>query len=103
MKNLNLNKNQSITLGIIQQLRIGQHLKIKKIAKNDPSKFIQLVKELIDIGYCEYEFSNDYEDVKRLNLPEYAKDYFTKLNLDYEQSKQNIEPSDKVTNTNPGD
>lgn len=84
MRNFTLNHNQQITLLILQQLRIGQYLKISIIARRDPAKFIMIVKELIDLGFSEYEFTKDYKEVKRLDLPEYAKDFFTKLYQDYE-------------------
>lgn len=95
MKNLQLSKHQSYTLGILQKLRRRQYLKIKDHATRDPAKFIEIVKSLIDIGFCEYEFSNDYKEVRRLDLPDYAIDYFTKLKLEYEQTEKNNQQGKK--------
>lgn len=88
MKNLCLNKEQEITLGILQQMKQGQYLKIKDVARRSPDKFIEIVKSLIDMGYCEYEFTNDYREVRRMHLPDFAIDYFIKLNREYEQTKK---------------
>ena len=91
MNDLCLNDEQKITLGILQKLKQGQYLKIKDVAKRSPDKFIEIVKSLIDIGYCEYEFTNDYKEVRRMHLPDYAKYYFTNLKKEYEQTKENYQ------------
>lgn len=96
MKSLILNEIQQITLSILQKLKIGQYLKVRTIAKRDPDKFRQIVKQLIDFGYSEYEFTDDYSEIRRLDLPNYAKDYFTQLKKDYEQSKQDNDGGDTV-------
>ncbi|WP_099368101.1 hypothetical protein [Sphingobacterium sp. 1.A.4] len=100
MKSLILNEVQQVTLDILQKLRIGQYLKVRSIAKKDPEKFRDTVKQLIDFGYSEYEFTNDYTEIRRLDLPNYAKDYFTQLRNYYEQNKQNNDGSDSVAKVN---
>ena len=65
-----------LVLTKLRKLEIGGKLVVAEIAKRDPEGFIKLVKRLISCGWSEYEFSNDYTEVKRLDLPDFARDYY---------------------------
>ncbi len=87
-----------LVLTKLRKLDIGEKLIIGDVAKKDPKGFIEVVKRLIRSGWCEYEFSDDYREVKRLDLPEFARDWFReqsralKLN-EHETKIHNTEPS----------
>ena len=49
---------------------------MSEVAKRDPKGFIKVIKRLISCGWSEHEFSNDYKEVKRLDLPYFARDYY---------------------------
>lgn len=70
------------TLSRLKKLNINQLGRVKDFAPNNPDLFIQVVKQLICAGWCEYEFTNDYSAIKRLDLPEFARDYFRKMQED---------------------
>jgi len=84
-----------IVLTRLKKLKIGESLVIDEVAKRNPKGFIEVVKRLIRCGWSEYEFSNDYKMVKRLDLPDFARDYFCeqswalKLNIHDNNIKQN--------------
>lgn len=63
-------------LTILQKLKPGQWLKIRDVAKNKPDFFRQVVKQLIRAGYSEYEFNDDYTEIRRTDLPDYARNFF---------------------------
>lgn len=63
----------------LQEIPIGSVVPIQLLAKRDPDGFSKGVKRLICSGWCEYEFTNDYSAIKRLDLPEFARTYFKKL------------------------
>lgn len=63
----------------LQRIPIGQTVLISEMAKKDPDGFIQATKRLIRSGWSEYEFTNDYDGVRRLDLPDFARDFFRKL------------------------
>jgi len=71
-----------IVLTKLKKLKIGETLVIKEVAKINPSGFIEVVKRLIRCGWSEYEFSNDYKMVKRLDLPDFARDWFLEQSLE---------------------
>jgi len=63
----------------LSTIKIGETIKVSILAKKDPVGFSQAVKRLIRAGWCEYEFSNDYTAVRRLDLPDFARAFFNKL------------------------
>jgi uncharacterized protein (DUF736 family) len=63
----------------LSTIKIGETIKVSDLAKKDPDGFIQAVKRLIRAGWSEYEFSNDYLSVRRLDLPDFARAFFKKL------------------------
>ena len=65
-----------LVLTKLRKLEIGGKLVISEVAKRNPDGFINVVKRLISCGWSEYEFSNDYKEVKRLYLPDFARDYY---------------------------
>ncbi len=65
-----------LVLKKLMTINIGDTIDISKLAPKDPSGFSSGVKRLIRSGWCEYEFSNDYSAIRRLNLPDFASDYF---------------------------
>src|SRR5690606_1405537 len=79
----------------LQKIPIGVSVKVSDIAKRDPSGFVQAVKRLIRAGWCEYEFTNDYSGVKRLDLPDFARDYFQKLKDEYTKKSGGRSSSDE--------
>lgn len=60
-------------------IKIGDTISIGKLAPKDPDGFSDGVKRLIRSGWCEYEFSNDYSAIRRLDLPDFASDHFKTL------------------------
>ena len=75
-----------VALDRLRKLNRNQYGKVKDFAPNNPELFIQIVKGLIRAGYCEYEFSDDYTAVKRLDLPDHATDYFDELKVKFTKS-----------------
>lgn len=65
-----------LVLTKLRKLGIGETLIISEVAKRNPEGFIEVIKRLIRCGWSEYEFSNDYKMVKRLDLPDFARDYY---------------------------
>lgn len=65
-----------LVLTKLKKLEIGAKLVIAEVAKRDPEGFINVIKRLISCGWSEYEFSNDYTEVKRLDLPDFARDWY---------------------------
>ena len=65
-----------LVLTKLKKLEIGGRLIIAEVAKRDPEGFINVIKRLISCGWSEYEFSNDYTEVKRLDLPDFARDWY---------------------------
>lgn len=95
--------SRDIYLWVLNELRkipIGSRRFMSDFEVNDKGLLIEIIKTLIRTGWSEYELTNDYSAIKRLDLPNYAKDYFTKLRKDYEQSKQNNDGSDTVAKVN---
>lgn len=62
---------------LISRIGIGESKTISELVTKPGGEhaLIEAIKELIDFGFIEYEFSNDYTSVKRLNLPPYAIKY----------------------------
>lgn len=88
MKNLILSAHQQKTLAIIQQLKPYQRLKVRDIAKSNPEKFIELVKSLIDLGFIEYEFTDDYTALKRLNMSNFGIKELNELKQMFDKKSQ---------------
>lgn len=63
-------------LSILQKLKPGQWLKIRDAAKHKPEFFKQIVKQLIKAGWSEYEFNDDYTEIRRTGLPDFARGWF---------------------------
>lgn len=70
-----------LVLTKLRKLEIGGRLVVADVAKRDPDGFINVVKRLISCGWSEYEFSNDYKEVKRLDLPDFARDYYREQSM----------------------
>lgn len=68
----------AVTLKILQRIPRGGMTLVKVEAKKNPKLFVESVKKLIDTGYSEYEFSEDYTAIKRLDLPDFARFSFWK-------------------------
>ncbi|MGJ1360639.1 hypothetical protein ACR79B_04865 [Sphingobacterium spiritivorum] len=69
-------------LKILQQkIPEGQTVSLSELVtkKGGEESLKMAVMKLIDAGWSEYEFTNDYKNVKRLKLPDYAKDYLQKI------------------------
>lgn len=77
----------------LQKIPTGATVRIDTIAKKDPSGFVAAVKRLICSGWSEYEFTNDYSAIRRLDLPNYARDYFKTLRDEYTKKTSTI-PTD---------
>ena len=80
-------------LGLLQsKVGIGQTVKLSLLTKkkDGESALREAIMTLIDAGWCEYEFTNDYSGVRRLDLPDFAKDYFKQLEKEYEQIKHKV-------------
>jgi len=77
----------------LQKLKVNQLGRVQDFAPNNPALFVQVVKHLICAGWCEYEFTNDYSAIKRLDLPDFARDYFKKMQMELEQGKSILENS----------
>jgi|GEM_PF-643084 len=65
-----------LVLTKLRKLEIGGRLVVAEVAKRDPEGFINVIKRLISCGWSEYEFSDDYTEVKRLDLPDFARDWY---------------------------
>ena len=83
----------------LQRIPIGQTVLISEMAKKDPNGFIQATKRLVRSGWSEYEFTNDYDGVRRLDLPDFARDFFRKLKN--ECTKKTREHSSRNENRTP--
>jgi hypothetical protein len=70
-----------LVLTKLRKLEIGGKLIVAEVAKRDPEGFIKVVQKLISCGWSEYEFSNDYKEVKRLDLPDFARDYYREQSM----------------------
>ena len=72
-------KNDALykALQIVRKIPIGETKLLSELVtkKGGESFLMEAVKRLIDSGWIEYEFTNDYTGLKRLNLPEHAKEY----------------------------
>ncbi|MFE2860946.1 hypothetical protein [Sphingobacterium multivorum] len=73
------------TLTKLRKLKVNQLGRVQDFAPNNPSLFVQVVKQLICAGWCEYEFTNDYSAIKRLDLPDFARDYFKKMQMELDE------------------
>lgn len=71
-------EHQLKALSILRSINIGESIPVSMLItkKGGEDAFKEVVIQLIDLGYREYEFSNDYSAVKRLNLPDYAIKFF---------------------------
>ncbi|SFC07364.1 hypothetical protein SAMN05421747_10412 [Parapedobacter composti] len=63
-------------LSILKKLKPGQWLKVRDVAKHNPEFFKEIVKQLIRAGWSEYEFNGEYTEIRRLDLPDYARAYY---------------------------
>jgi len=61
------NYAHEVAFRMLSKLPVGGMIAVDEVAKNDPQKFIECVKDLIDHGFYMFEFSNDYKFVKRIN------------------------------------
>ncbi len=68
-----------LVLKKLMTIKVGDTIAISKLATKDPKGFSDGVKRLIRSGWCEYEFSNDYSAIRRLDLPDFASDHFKTL------------------------
>lgn len=68
-------------LSILQKLKPGQWLKIRDAAKHKPEFFKEIVKQLIKAGWSEYEFNEDYTEIRRIDLPDYARGWFSRQRM----------------------
>ncbi|EFK57387.1 hypothetical protein U0038_17375 [Sphingobacterium spiritivorum] len=69
-------------LKILQQkIPEGQSASLSELVtkKGGENSLKIAVMKLIDAGWTEYEFTEDFKYVKRLKLPDYAKDYLQKI------------------------
>lgn len=82
-----------IVLNRLRKLEKGESLTVREVAKRNPDGFIEVVKRLIRCGWCEYEFSNDYSMVKRLDLPEFARNWFREQRTALKLNKNETELS----------
>ena len=81
-------------LGILQEkVKLGyppRKLVDLVTKKGGELAFRKAIMTLIEAGWCEYEFTNDYRGVRRLDLPDFARGYYKELrNIKNEQSKHN--------------
>lgn len=67
-----MDKVLDITLKVLNQIPVGGKTLVSVEAKKNPKLFIESVKKLIDLGYTEFEFTNDYTAVKRLDKPDFT-------------------------------
>lgn len=65
---MEMTEHQKICFNKLSAIPKGCALSISDIAKNSPDYFISLVKQIIDMGYGQFEFSNDYTQVKHLDI-----------------------------------
>ena len=79
-------KEDKIVESILDRLKVGQVLKVRDIARKDPKKFVEITKQLIDNGRIEFEFSEDYREIKRT---EHDKKFFDDFRKQTE-SKKNV-------------
>jgi len=68
-------------LAIVKKIPVGETRLLSELVtkKGGEKAFVSAVKQLIDAGWVEYEFTNDYSGVRRLDLPDYARTYFKNL------------------------
>ena len=78
----------------LSTIQIGEAIKVSILAKKDPVGFCQAVKRLIRAGWCEYEFTNDYTAVRRLDLPDFARAFFNKLKDEHSNANTQTNKSD---------
>lgn len=78
----------SLVLKRLNQIPLGLIVEVGEMAKKDPVGFSESVKCLIRSGWSEYEFTNEYNAIRRLPLPDYASNYFKKLNHEYTSTKR---------------
>lgn len=66
---------------IVKKIQVGETRLLSELAtkKGGEAALREAVKQLIDAGWVEYEFTNDYTSVRRLDLPDYARTYFKNL------------------------
>lgn len=66
-------------------LAIGQTKMLSELVtkKGGEEKLAEAIKQLINAGWSEYEFTDDYSGVRRLDLPDHARTYFKKLKNEY--------------------
>lgn len=63
-----MTEHQKLCFNKLSAIPKGSAISICDIAKTSPDYFIQLTKEIIDMGYGQFEFSNDYTKVKHLDI-----------------------------------
>lgn len=78
-------------LAIVKRIPLGETRTLTQLItkKGGESALREAIKRLITCGWSEYEFTDDYSAVRRLPLPDYARDYFKKLRNEYTNSKRN--------------
>lgn len=71
-------EHQQKALFLLRSIRIGESLPVSQLItrKGGEGAFKEVVKQLIDMGYREYEFSDDYTAIRRLDLPDFAIKFF---------------------------
>lgn len=67
-----LHPHQKMCLSKLKRIEKGASMPLSSLATKDISYLILLIKSLIDIGYTEYSFTEDYKEVKRDNGCEYG-------------------------------
>lgn len=69
-------------LGIVKKIPIGEARALSELVtkRGGEKALAEAVKQLIEAGWCEYEFTNDYSGVRRLDLPDFARTYFKNYN-----------------------
>lgn len=67
---------------IVKKIPVGETRVLSELVtkKGGEMALTEAVKQLIDAGWVEYEFTNDYSGVRRLDLPDYARTYFKNYN-----------------------
>lgn len=59
----------------LKMLKVNQWGRVRDFAPKNQEIFVQIVKGLIRAGWSEYEFNDDYTAIKRLDMPDFARDY----------------------------
>lgn len=72
-------------LNELRKIPINKRVFISDFEVKDKGLLVQIVKQLICAGWCEYEFTNDYSAIKRLDLPDFARDYFKKMQMELDE------------------